>query len=320
MDFLGLINLTILGRPWSSSSRRAATSSMSGSMPLDGDPTRRQDLRHARARGNDRHLPARVAGDAQYVVELKPNSVKDSRPWSRSTGRGRWRTSRASSAPSTAPSRSSTRTRSLEPILNETYGVIVYQDQVLQDRAGVRRIFARPGRHPARDGQKKIAEMEKQQANFLDGAQAKGVTKKIAERDLRPDRAVRWLRLQQGARGLLRDVAYQTAYLKANYPAEYLAALMGALHRQLGEGRPVPLRSAGAQRPGPAAGCQRVRRRLHGPRRDRPALYSGRGPLRPARRSRTSAGPRSTPSSRAREKDGRFTTLEDFCTRFSPKG
>ena len=61
-----------------------------------------------------------------------PTASRTSSPWWRSTGRAPWTTSRPTSTASTARSRSTACIRMLEPILKETYGVIIYQEQVMQ--------------------------------------------------------------------------------------------------------------------------------------------------------------------------------------------
>ncbi|WP_017653587.1 trans-splicing intein-formed DNA polymerase III subunit alpha N-terminal partner DnaE-N [Fortiea contorta] len=73
-------------------------------------------------------------------------------------------------------------TNILEPILNETYGIMVYQEQIMkiaQDMAGYSLGQADLLRRAM--GKKKVAEMEKQQEKFIDGATKNGVKKQVAE-------------------------------------------------------------------------------------------------------------------------------------------
>jgi len=115
----------------------------------------------------------------------------------------------------------------LEPILNDTYGVIVYQEQVMriaQTMAGYT-----PGEADTlrKAMGKKIPEiMEQQRGKFMEGAKKKEVDKKIAEK-------IFDLMVQFGGYGFNKShasayglVSYQTAYLKANFPVEFMAALM----------------------------------------------------------------------------------------------
>jgi len=71
----------------------------------------------------------------------------------------------------------------LEPILNETYGIMVYQEQIMkiaQDMAGYSLGQADLLRRAM--GKKKVSEMQKQQEKFIDGATKNGVKKQIAEK------------------------------------------------------------------------------------------------------------------------------------------
>lgn len=71
----------------------------------------------------------------------------------------------------------------LEPILNETYGIMVYQEQIMkiaQDMAGYSLGQADLLRRAM--GKKKVSEMQKQQEKFIDGATKNGVRKQVAEK------------------------------------------------------------------------------------------------------------------------------------------
>ncbi|MBE9206875.1 DNA polymerase III subunit alpha [Nostoc sp. LEGE 06077] len=71
----------------------------------------------------------------------------------------------------------------LEPILNETYGIMVYQEQIMkiaQDMAGYSLGQADLLRRAM--GKKKVSEMQKQQEKFIDGSTKNGVRKQVAEK------------------------------------------------------------------------------------------------------------------------------------------
>ncbi|MGB3420263.1 MAG: DNA polymerase III subunit alpha [Dolichospermum sp.] len=73
-------------------------------------------------------------------------------------------------------------TQILEPILNETYGIMVYQEQIMkiaQDMAGYSLGQADLLRRAM--GKKKVSEMEKQKQNFIDGSAKNGVKSQVAE-------------------------------------------------------------------------------------------------------------------------------------------
>jgi DNA polymerase-3 subunit alpha len=116
---------------------------------------------------------------------------------------------------------------SLVEVLADTYGVIVYQEQVMQI-AQVLGGYSLGGADLLRRamGKKKPEEMEKQKQTFLEGAKAKGVDPKIAD-------AVFELMAFFAGYGFNRShsaaygwITYQTAYLKHHYPHEFMAGLM----------------------------------------------------------------------------------------------
>ncbi|MBN1834898.1 MAG: DNA polymerase III subunit alpha [Spirochaetales bacterium] len=113
----------------------------------------------------------------------------------------------------------------LEPILKETYGVIVYQEQVMEIARQVAGFSLGEADILRRAmGKKKPEVMAKQKVKFLKGAAAKGYDGKTAERIfelLVPFAGYGFNKSHAAAYSLL---AYQTAYLKANYPAEFMAA------------------------------------------------------------------------------------------------
>jgi len=117
----------------------------------------------------------------------------------------------------------------IAPILKPTYGVIVYQEQVMQI-AQVLAGYTLGSSDLLRQamGKKKPAEMSKQRAIFRDGAAGRGVQPKVAERifDLMEKFAGYGFNKSHAVAYAL--VAYHTAWLKAHYPAAYLAAALSA--------------------------------------------------------------------------------------------
>ncbi|NCB01891.1 MAG: DNA polymerase III subunit alpha [Spirochaetia bacterium] len=113
----------------------------------------------------------------------------------------------------------------LEPPLKTTYGVIVYQEQVME----VAQIIAGYSMGAAdllrrAMGKKKVDVMAKEKVNFIEGAQKKGYSKQIAEdifEMLLPFAGYGFNKSHAAAYSV---IAYQTAYLKANFPAEFMAA------------------------------------------------------------------------------------------------
>jgi DNA polymerase-3 subunit alpha len=116
----------------------------------------------------------------------------------------------------------------LQPILKKTYGIAVYQEQVLK----IAREFAGFSLGEAdilrkAIGKKIASILEKQRQNFIDGAIAQGYDQKIAIKIF--DEIV----VPFSGYGFNRShavcyarIAYETAYLRANYPVEFMAAMM----------------------------------------------------------------------------------------------
>ncbi|MFT4059966.1 MAG: DNA polymerase III subunit alpha [Legionella sp.] len=117
----------------------------------------------------------------------------------------------------------------LEPILKPTYGVILYQEQVMQI-AQVLANYTLGGADLLRRamGKKKPEEMAKQREIFTEGATARGVDKDVATYifDLMEKFAGYGFNKSHSAAYAL--VAYQTAWLKAHYPAAFMAAVMSS--------------------------------------------------------------------------------------------
>ena len=118
---------------------------------------------------------------------------------------------------------------SLKPILEPTYGIILYQEQVMQiaqELAG----YTLGGADLLRRamGKKKPEEMAKQRSVFEDGAKGKGIEPGLAMKifDLVEKFAGYGFNKSHSAAYAL--VSYQTGWLKAHYPAEFMAAVMSS--------------------------------------------------------------------------------------------
>jgi len=118
---------------------------------------------------------------------------------------------------------------SLEPILKPTYGVILYQEQVMQI-AQVLSGYTLGGADLLRRamGKKKPEEMAQQRSVFVQGAEARGVNGKLAADifDLIEKFAGYGFNRSHSAAYAL--IAYQTAWLKTHYPAAFMAAVLSA--------------------------------------------------------------------------------------------
>ncbi|HEU0217243.1 MAG TPA: DNA polymerase III subunit alpha [Stellaceae bacterium] len=115
----------------------------------------------------------------------------------------------------------------LEPILKETFGVFTYQEQVMQ-AAQVMADYSLGGADLLRRamGKKIKSEMEAQRAHFVGGAVKKGIEERNASLVFDLMEKFSGYGFNKSHSAPYAFVAYQTAYLKANYPVEFLAASM----------------------------------------------------------------------------------------------
>ena len=115
----------------------------------------------------------------------------------------------------------------LEPILKETYGVIVYQEQVMaitNQLAGFSLGQADLLRRAM--GKKKHDEMAKQKSLFISGGKEKGIPEKLAEKIFDQMAYFAGYGFNKSHSAAYALITYQTAYLKAHYPTEFMAALL----------------------------------------------------------------------------------------------
>jgi DNA polymerase III subunit alpha len=115
----------------------------------------------------------------------------------------------------------------LQDVLKETYGVIIYQEQVMkiaQILSGYSLGEADLLRRAM--GKKKKEEMDKQRIRFVEGAAENGVDKAKASSIFDLVQKFAGYGFNKSHAAAYAYIAYQTAWLKANYPAEFLAASM----------------------------------------------------------------------------------------------
>jgi DNA polymerase III subunit alpha len=121
----------------------------------------------------------------------------------------------------------------LEPILKETYGVMVYQEQIMRiarDLAGYSLGQADILRRAM--GKKKSEDMEREKPRFVKGAVARGVQEGVATKLFETMILFAEYCFNKSHSTAYAYLTYQTAYLKANYPVEYSAALLRANSNQ----------------------------------------------------------------------------------------
>ncbi|MBN1644393.1 MAG: DNA polymerase III subunit alpha [Dehalococcoidales bacterium] len=225
MDFLGLINLTILGKAKELIKERRGIDIDLYHIPLD-DAKTFQLLSSGETAGV---FQLEGAGMRRYIKELRPNTFPDIAAMV-----ALYRPGPMEQIPTFIKAK-----HGEEPIhyphpllahfLEETYGVIVYQEQVLfivREFAGYSLGKADIFRKAMG---KKIPEvMQKEKQNFLAGAKEKGFSSELAEQvfaRIEPFAGYAFNKAHAFSYAL---VAYQTAYLKANFPVEYMTALLSA--------------------------------------------------------------------------------------------
>jgi DNA polymerase-3 subunit alpha len=116
----------------------------------------------------------------------------------------------------------------LEPILQYTNGIMVYQEQIMQT-AQVLAGYTLGGADLLRRamGKKKKEEMDKQRTIFVEGAKKlHGIDEKKGEEIFAIMEKFAMYGFNRSHSAAYSVVAYQTAYLKANYPAEFMAAVL----------------------------------------------------------------------------------------------
>ncbi|MDD3498446.1 MAG: DNA polymerase III subunit alpha [Candidatus Moranbacteria bacterium] len=223
MDFLGLKNLTIIQNAIGIIGKTKGVKINIDTIPLDDSATYNL-LQNAKTTGV---FQLESSGMKRYLKQLKPTNLEDViamvalyRPgpmdWipdfiDRKHGRKRIEYIHPK----------------LETILKNTYGVAVYQEQVMQIAQSLAG-FSLGGADMLRKAMgKKIPELiRKEKIKFIEGAVKNGVDKKIAEKIfsfIEPFAGYGFNRSHAACYAL---IGYQTAYLKAHYPTEFMAALM----------------------------------------------------------------------------------------------
>jgi DNA polymerase-3 subunit alpha len=227
MDFLGLSNLTILANVRQIIAQNRGISLDLQHIPLD-DVKTFELLASGETKGI---FQLESAGMRRYIKELKPTNFSDI-----SAMVALYRPGPMEQIPTfikakqgTAPIRYSHPV--LKEILEETYGVIVYQEQVLfiaQALAGYSLGEADILRKAM--GKKIPAVMKKEERNFVAGAKRKGISSELAQEVfslIEPFAGYAFNKAHSVSYGL---IAYRTAYLKANYPVEYMVAFLNTYY------------------------------------------------------------------------------------------
>ncbi|OGS11138.1 MAG: DNA polymerase III subunit alpha [Elusimicrobia bacterium RIFOXYA2_FULL_58_8] len=115
----------------------------------------------------------------------------------------------------------------LEPILKDTYGTMVYQEQVMEIAKSMGGFT--PGQADGLRkamGKKNVEAMESERAKFVEGAKKKDISQKLSTKVFDQMAQFAGYGFNKSHSVAYALVAYQTAWLKANYPMEFMAALL----------------------------------------------------------------------------------------------
>jgi DNA polymerase-3 subunit alpha len=115
----------------------------------------------------------------------------------------------------------------LEPILKDSYGVMIYQEQVMMAaRALAGFTLSEADILRAAMGKKDAAKMALQRVKFIDGCAVNGIEKSMAEELFDAIAKFASYGFNRSHAAAYAMICYQTAYLKANYPVEYMTSLL----------------------------------------------------------------------------------------------
>ncbi len=221
-DFLGLKTLTVLDKAVKLIAKRGIAVDL-GALPLD-DAKTYQLLQRAETVGV---FQLESAGMRKAIADIKPDRFEDIIALVALYRPGPMANIPVYGARKHGHEAVEVLHETMRPILAETYGIIVYQEQVMQIAQQLSGYSLGEADLLRRAMGKKIrAEMEKQRARFVSGAVERGVEAATAEAifDLLAKFADYGFNKSHAAAYAL--VAYQTAWLKANHPVEFMAASM----------------------------------------------------------------------------------------------
>ncbi len=225
MDFLGIRNLSIMG-----SAIKIIQKTKNVTIDLNNLPLGDAKTFELMARGETMGMfQLGGSGMTRYLKELKPTAVTDIMAMV-----ALFRPGPMNSIPEFIKRKHNPKTITyldprLKDILHASYGIITYQDDVLLiaiNLAGYSWEEADKLRKAM--GKKILKEMARQKEKFISGAIARGLTEDKARHLwelIEPFAAYGFNKAHAASYGM---VAYQTAYLKASYPTEFMAALMTA--------------------------------------------------------------------------------------------
>jgi len=230
VDFLGLITLTFMAKACDLIRQRHGVELNLQNIPLD-DPASFELM----GAGNTAGLfQVEGSGMTRYMVQMKPKTVEHVIAMVALYRPGPMAFIPDYIARMHGEAEVEYRDPSLEPIFGSTYGIPVYQEQLM--RAAVELAGYSPSESDelrSAISKKKAREIEKHRIKFVEGATARGMDKSTAELIYGDWEEFARYGFNHSHAADYGVIAVQTAYLKAHYPAEYLTALLSASKNQI---------------------------------------------------------------------------------------
>lgn len=223
MDFLGLKNLSVLEKTILNIRSTTGEDIVLADIPID-DAKTFEMLSRGETTGV---FQFESAGMRRYLKELGPTELEDLIAMA-----ALYRPGPMDSIPDyirgkNKPEEVQYEVPELKPFLERTYGVIVYQEQVqrvVQEFAG---FSLGAGYLLIKAVGKKIpALLQEQKQKFMDGAQEKGYSKALAEKIFNLIEPFSGYGFNKSHSTCYARIAYETAYMRANYPVQFMAAMM----------------------------------------------------------------------------------------------
>lgn len=225
MDFLGLRNLTMIHKTMKLIKQRQGIEFDVDRIPLDDKPTYDMLI----AGDTDGVFQLESSGMKKLVKDLKPDVFEDLGALVALFRPGPLKSGMVTDFVERKHGRQEIKYAHplLEPVLKDTYGTIVYQEQIMQvfqvladytlgQADMVRRMM----------GKKKLDEMAQQKGKFIEGAARHGMESKDAAALFEQIEKFASYCFNRSHSAAYAFVAYQTAYLKCHYPVEHLASLL----------------------------------------------------------------------------------------------
>ncbi|MGH7912448.1 MAG: DNA polymerase III subunit alpha, partial [Candidatus Dormibacteraceae bacterium] len=223
MDFLGLLNLDIIATCVKLVKQRSGVEIDLTKLPLDDPPT------YELVSSGDTFgvFQLESSGFRRLVQEMRPESFADLTAVVALYRPGPMENIPAYLARKQGREPIVYMHERLEPILRETYGVMIYQEQVMMaGRALAGFTLSEADVLRAAMGKKDKVKMAQQREKFLDGCVGEGIGREKAEELFDAIDRFAQYGFGKGHSAAYAMVCFQTAYLKANYPIEYMTALL----------------------------------------------------------------------------------------------